>query len=361
MKKLWKYASALLALLTVAATLLGCGGKSASTSTAYATTAAASADWAVAEDSAAYYDADYDDEVVEKSSGLSGLDEASYVENDRKLIYTSNYTIETKTFDNDYNAIIAAIDTVNGFLSSENTYGTKPEVYGDSGRTARLTLRIPVDHYDAFLSAVEGVGNITAKSRSTEDVTTSYYDNEARIELYETHYEKLMNYLNNATDMEDIVTIEAEMTEVLYTIDSLKGNKRYMDDRISYCTVNISLYEVVEYTEISVSKESFGDRVKSSFTAVIKWLGRFFENFAIVFIAALPVLAVLGALFCLFFFPIRAISRRKKAKRALKAAEGQTGEAAPKAKKGGKKKATSVTPVADEAQAEQAENGTDGE
>lgn len=343
MKKSVKIFALLMALVTVTVLAAGCGGKSAPTAydmksastmvsgasgaPAMAAESAVYGDWAMADTEEAYY------EPVEgdNGSGLSGLDEASYVENDRKLIYTSNYTIETKQFEKDYNSIIAAIDAAKGFLSSEDTYGTKPEVYGDGGRTARLTLRIPVGSYSDFLAAVEGVGNITAKSRSTEDVTTSYYDNEARIELYETHYEKLMEYLKNATEMKDIIELEQEMTDVLYTIDSLKGTKRHMDDRIAYCTVNVTLREVVEFTEVTVAKETFGERVKSSFTGVLKGLGQFLEGLAVFLISALPVVAVIGAFFCLFFFPIRAISRKKKARRAKKAAEKAAATAAAKA------------------------------
>lgn len=341
MKKMIKIAAVIMALLTVAVMAAGCGKSAATDSynakSAYGYTAAAPA--AVMESAAAYdtawempaEEAYYEPTDEENGTGLSGLNEANYVENDRKLIYTSNYTIETKQFERDYNSLIAAIDVAKGFLSSEDTYGTKPEVYGDGGRTAHLTLRIPVSSYSDFLAAVEGVGNITAKSRSTEDVTTSYYDNEARIELYETHYEKLMEYLKNATEMKDIIALEEEMTEVLYTIDSLKGTKRHMDDRIAYCTVNVTLREVVEYTEVVVAKETFGERVKSSFTGVIKGLGSFLQGLAVFLISALPVIALIGAFFCIFFFPIRAISRKKKARRARKAAAKAAEKAAAKA------------------------------
>lgn len=249
--------------------------------------------------------------AAESGSSLGGLEEAKYVKNDRKLIYTSEYTIETKSFEADYNAVIAAAENAGGFVSSEETHGTKPEVYGDSGRTSSLTLRIPVDKYSDFLSGLEGVGSIVSRIRSSEDVTTEYYDNEARIELYEKHYEKLMAHLEKAEKMEDIIAIESEMTNVLYTIDQLKGNKRYMDDLVEYCTVNVLLREVVEYSEVSISNDTFGSRVSGAFNSVLKWLGRFFEGFAIVFIAALPVLAIIAVIFLAIFLPLRAARRKK--------------------------------------------------
>ncbi len=308
----------LLALIVLASA--GCAAaESESNYSSYAEEPADAADYMYEEGSYDSYDVPAEAPAPEAeetagtaSSSIGGLDEAEYVQNDRKLIYTSEYTIETKAFEKDYSLILDAMEKAGGFVSSENTSGTKPEVYGDAGRTAHLTLRIPVGKYSAFLDGLEGVGSVLSKSRSTEDVTTDYYDNEARIELYEKHYEKLMGYLEKATDMEDIISIEREMNDVLYTIDELKGNKRYMDDRIEYCTAHIYLNEVVEYSEVTATKESFGDRVSESFTSVIKWLGRFFEGFAVVFISALPVLAILAAVFFAIFLPVRAAKRRKK-------------------------------------------------
>lgn len=254
-------------------------------------------------------------EETASSASLGGLDAASFVDNDRKLIYTSEYSIETKKFEDDYHAIITALEKTGGFIASEYTYGTAPEAYGDSGRNAELIFRIPVNDYSVFLNALDGVGSVVSKVSKSDDVTTAYYDNEARIELYEAHYEKLMEYLKNASDINDVISIEREITDVLYTLDSLKGEKRHMDDRIQYCTVTIYLNEVVEYTQIATSKETFSSRVSSSFMGVIKWLGRFFEGFAVVFIAALPVLAILFGIFSAIFFPLRAAKIKKKAKK----------------------------------------------
>jgi hypothetical protein len=259
-----------------------------------------------------------DSESSNESASIGGLDEAAYVNNDRKLIYTSGYTIETKNFEEDYNTIIAAVEKAGGFVPSEETWGTKPAVYGDSGRSSSLEFRIPIDTYENFLDSLEGVGSITKKNRSTDDVTTEYYDNEARIDLYEKHYDKLMDYLDKATEMSDVITIESEMTEVLYMIDALKGNKRYMDDLIELCTVRVNLNEVVEYTEVAISRDSLGDRISRAFNVVIKGLGRFFEDAIVVAIAALPILAICAVVFCAIFIPIKIARKRKRQRREKK-------------------------------------------
>ena len=263
------------------------------------------------------------EEMIEEESeaSLGGLDAGEFTPSDRKLIYTSNFNFQTKAFEKDYNSIIAAMTEVGGFKASESINGSKPEVYGDPGRYCYLQARIPIDKYEKFLSGIEGVGMLVSKNISTEDVTTTYYDNDARIELYEKHYDKLMGYLDKADKMEDIIVIEQEMTDVLYTLDQLKGTKRHLDDMIEYCTVNIELSEVVEYAEVTTSRATFGERVSDSLSEVFVGIGQFFEGFAVVFIASLPIVLILFAIFAAIFFPVRASAKKKKAKAAKEAEE----------------------------------------
>ncbi len=317
MKKTISVIAFILAAFMICAAFAGCSSGSKSASRDYDAPAEAAAVYDEPMEEPAYEDGD----PGEGGASLGGLDNAKYVENDRKLIYTSVYTIETKKFVESYNKIVKALDAAGGFISNEETTGAEPEVYGDSGRRAYLVMRIPIASYDKFLESIEGVGSVLSKTRSTQDVTTDYYDNEARIELYQAHYDKLMGYLQNATDMSDIIAIESEMNDVLYTIDQLKGNKRYMDDRIEYSTVEVNLREVVEYTEVVTSKETLGERISQAFNSVIKWLGQFFEGFAVVFIAALPILAILFAIFSVIFFPVRAARKKKMKKLAAAAAQ----------------------------------------
>ncbi len=254
------------------------------------------------------------------SGGFDMLDNAEAQTGERKIIYTADYSISTENFDADYNKILDALESANGYLSSENTYGTRPEEYGDSGRSANFTLRIPIENYTNFLNTLSGIGTVESKSQYTEDVTTAYYDNEARIEFYEAHYEKLMDYLEKATEMEDVMSIEAQITETLLTLDSLKGTKRYYDSMTQYTTVHINLYEVVYNSAIPVSKRTLGQRISESFGEVISALGVFFEGLLVVIIGGAPVWGILVVIALAIFLPIR-FHRKKKQKKAEEAAK----------------------------------------
>jgi len=211
------------------------------------------------------------------------------------------------------------MDSAKGYLSSENTRGTRPEEYGDPGRSANFTLRIPIENYANFLNTLAGIGTVESKSQYTEDVTTAYYDNEARIEFYEAHYEKLMDYLEKATEMEDVMSIEAQITETLLTLDSLKGTKSYYDSMTQFTTVNIYLYEIVYSGTVPVSKQGLGERISNSFGEVLSALGAFFEGVIVVIVGGAPIWIIIAIIFLAIFLPIRA-HKKKKLKKALELA-----------------------------------------
>lgn len=244
-----------------------------------------------------------------KLSGLGDLGGNVVANTERKLVYTAGYTIETQQYVDDYGKILTAVKKYNGYVSNENSSGTQPEKYGDSGRRAELTLRIPMDSYIAFTTELSGIGTTVEKSQDTEDITLQYSDVESRIDLLETQYKKLSAHLEKATKMSDIIELEEEMCRILNELDSLKGTRRQYDDMVNYSTITVSLREV------STSNLGFWERALNGLSATLVGVGEFFENLGLFLIAASPVLFVLGILFAAIFVPIT-LSRRKKRKKA---------------------------------------------
>lgn len=237
----------------------------------------------------------------------------------RKLVYKASFDISTYEFDADYQKIVSAAADTGGHVESEYTYGTKPEAYGAAGRSSELVLRVPADKYDYFTGLLSGIGKVTSKRQSADDISEDYYDNDARIEMYEKRYERLKEYLAKAETVEDAITIEREISQVLYDLDSLKGTKRHYDELVDLCTISVNLNEIVKPSEVAVSEDDFGTRAGDAFNASLKGVGAFFEGFALFMVAAAPVLivlAVITAIVLALVFGIRAISRNAKKKAA---------------------------------------------
>ena len=140
---------------------------------------------------------------------------------DRKLIYRASLSIRTDTYHDDYTWINNKLVEAGGYLAQESTSGTAPESSGDTGRYSYLELRIPVEKLETFLSDLSEHCKVVEKRLEVEDNTDAYYDLDVRIRALELRYAKLEEYLASAEKLEDLLTLEKEMSEVLSDLDTL--------------------------------------------------------------------------------------------------------------------------------------------
>lgn len=178
----------------------------------------------------------------------------------RKLIYTGNLTLYTSQFDRAVPALTELVEGSEGYFSSQELY----QHDGDM-RSAYYTVRVPSDRFDQFLHSVaeEPVCKLVYQSTGVEDVSEVYYDIENRLETQQTMLNRLNELLSQAENMEDILAIQSQITEVEYQIESLTGERNHYDSLIDYSTVYISLEEVSEVVE--EMEPGFGQRLVSGF------------------------------------------------------------------------------------------------
>ena len=79
-------------------------------------------------------------------------------------------------------------------------------------------------------------------------MTLDYVDVESRKKMLETEQQRLLELLETAESLDDILTIESRLTEVQYELDSKESQLRTYDNQIDYSTVYLDIDEVVRYT-----------------------------------------------------------------------------------------------------------------
>ncbi|MEN8234853.1 MAG: DUF4349 domain-containing protein [Actinomycetota bacterium] len=107
-----------------------------------------------------------------------------------------------------------------------------------------LTMRIPVDRFDDALNRVDGLGERLSLNVSSQDVTEEYVDLEGRLRYWKSQEEFYSRLMDEATDIDDLVTIQTRMQDVLLNIEQIEGRLRYLDSRTSFSTLTVGLTEV---------------------------------------------------------------------------------------------------------------------
>lgn len=239
-----------------------------------------------------------------------GESSESTLDNGRKIIYNATVNAETKEFDKATAELEALVTQYGGYIQSSNVSGNSYS--SSSARHASYTLRIPSAKFRDFLSEFGELVNVTSTSLTSDDVTDTYYDIEARIETLETQRKSLQAILEEAKDLDYMITVQDKLYDVIYEIEKYKAQLNRYDVLTDNATVSVNLGEVIEYTEVKKEEKTYldklGDAFKTSWTEFAEGCG----NFSIWFVSAIPTLLVLAAIVVGLVFIIRAISKRER-------------------------------------------------
>ncbi|MDF7801924.1 DUF4349 domain-containing protein [Pontiellaceae bacterium B1224] len=179
----------------------------------------------------AYEDAYY--EGVARTAASSDA-ESEPVKPEQMLIWTGSMTIEVLSISNATVQIISKTKDAEGYLegSSQNDYG-RP--------STTLNLRIPSNQLASLLASLEGVGEVTSKRLSSEDVTERYVDMQARLETNKQLRDRLQKLLDRADEVKDVLAIERELTRLQADIDSMTARLKAMKGKVDYASLTIQL------------------------------------------------------------------------------------------------------------------------
>lgn len=316
------------ALLTfgVVLSLCGCGagskGYDSSASEAPAENTSAAYDYDVAMDDTADSAAA---EEIETEGGVSDAAAGEVSEgasqSDEKIIYTYNYSVETKTFDELMDELQERISEYGGYVESSEVNGN-PDM--NIRRYANMVIRIPADRMHGFLDMVEKNTNVTYSYLSTENVTLSYVDLQSHIKALKTEQETLMDLLERAEKLEDIITIQSQLTSVRYELESYESQLRVYDNRINYSTLYLDINEVERETSVA-TELTYGEEIRVGLSDTMYDLGQGLRDFSIWFIVNLPILLVWAVVLVIIFFVVRKLVKRSEKRKLEYEARRQRG------------------------------------
>ena len=297
--------SLFLALLMLCSILTGCGSASKETaavnSMAYDMAAAE-----VQEESGAYRGL---------TAGAGSTDGSTALPENRKWIITVDMYAETDDLDALTEALNKQISAMGGYVEDQSIYNGS--TYANYRyRNATLTIRIPADDVDSFTDAVGGIANVVSKSKNLEDITLKYVATESRISALETEETRLLEFMEKAETMSDLLEIEARLTDVRAELESTTSQMRLYNNQIDYATIHLSIEEVQEYTP--VEEPSFWERITEGFSDSLEGLGEGTVDLLVWIIANSPYLVVFGILAVAIILLVRRIRKINAKKKAAK-------------------------------------------
>lgn len=238
------------------------------------------------------------------------------VSSTRKLIKTVDMSIETKEFDQIMETIQEQVDTLGGYIESSNTYNGSIYSGYRGSRDASLVIRVPEENLDAFLQEVSQISNVINRSDVVEDITLQYVDLESHRDALRTEQTRLLELLEQAETVEDIITIEDRLSDVRYQLESMESALRTYDNQVDYSTVTVDVTEVSDYTP--VEKDSPWQRITKGFTESLRNIGNGFVDFGVWFVVHIPYLIIWAIVIIIIVLIIRKIVKKRRNRKTRK-------------------------------------------
>lgn len=223
----------------------------------------------------------------------------------QKLIKTYQYEIETLEFDQAFDWVEKKVVEFGGYIEDAT-------VSGSSRRNSDLQIRIPVANSNEFLEQLGSLGETIYKSMNAEDVTLDYYDTSARLESLKAQRERLLELMKSAADLDDVVALQSQLSDVEYEINRYTSRIRVYDNKVDYVTIQLRLNEVKEITVIE--EDTIGTRIQKGFVRSYRGVVEFLGDLLVFLVSNIPTFILWGIILTVVILVIKRI-RRKRADR----------------------------------------------
>lgn len=237
----------------------------------------------------------------------------------QKLIRKIRLSVETDdyyAFLEDFTGKIAALG---GYIEDmeASTSGSYPY--------ATIVVRVPANQLSALTDSVAGIGNITYKHESQQDVTLQYVDTESRITALKAEQTRLLELLEQAGDLSEVLQIEDRLTEVRYQLEAHERSLRALANQVEYATATVEVSQVRVFTP--AEKPGFWENIGNGLSSSARGLWEILKDVFSFLVINLPYLLVfVGLPLILVIVLVKRHNRKQKARR--KAAPRQAQAAA---------------------------------
>ena len=250
----------------------------------------------------------YTNEEIASDSETTSSD----LPDDRKLIQKVNMSVETEDLDKLLSNLDKRISELGGYVETSNI--ENGSAYSNHRfRSATMTIRIPAKSFNSFINKVSELSNVVSSQKTVEDITLNYVATEGRMKALQAEEARLLQFMAKAETMNDLLTVEKRLTEVRAELETVTSALRVYDNQVNYSTINLSINEVKEYTDVT-EPETGWQRISKGFVNSLKNIGNFFKELFVFIIVASPYLALL-ALIPLSIIAIIKLEIRKSKKK----------------------------------------------
>ncbi|PLX28732.1 hypothetical protein C0581_01040 [Candidatus Parcubacteria bacterium] len=120
-----------------------------------------------------------------------------------------------------------------GFIVNSDVSKSGLALYGN------ITVRVPVASFDEGLEVVKEYGEVTSQRVNGQDVTEEFVDLDAQVNNLRATEKQFLEIMKKATEIEDILNVQREISRVRGDIDRIEGRMKYLRQSADLSTLTV--------------------------------------------------------------------------------------------------------------------------
>ncbi|HZD11428.1 MAG TPA: DUF4349 domain-containing protein [Candidatus Binatia bacterium] len=153
----------------------------------------------------------------------------------RLIIKNADMAVTVNDTEAAANEATAATVGAGGYIISQRVWDA------NGYRYATMTLGVPVTEFERVLRALRTLGTVTNDAASGDDVTEEFVDLESRLATLRTTHTRLLGFLEEAENVEEILALNEQIAEVETELSRIQGRMQYLQNRAAFSTINLQL------------------------------------------------------------------------------------------------------------------------
>lgn len=178
------------------------------------------------------------------TGGGSG-DQASPVEQAGRVPAAESRVVKTAQLELSVSSgarVTNATERVNHIAEAHGGFIASTDASKGDHRQTTITLRVPVDRYDAALTELRRLGKVTSETLGGRDVTSTLVDLDARLRTLRAQEAALNALVSKARTVGETLEVAREAANVRMQIEQLAAQQAQLADQADFATISLHIF-----------------------------------------------------------------------------------------------------------------------
>ena len=169
--------------------------------------------------------------------GPDGGDDGGFTQipADRKVISNGSLFLQVEDVRAAAGAVRGVAEALGGFVEQFSVSGN------DDFADGFVVVRVPQEQFFTAIDRIGALGDVLSESLGSQDVTAQFVDLDARLRSLQAEEARLIELLELADGVSDILLLERELARVRTDIERFQGQLNFLERQVALSTISVNL------------------------------------------------------------------------------------------------------------------------